>query len=79
VTATTYTPNPSTVLPGQVVGAPISHLPWVFVCCQGEIHCGWARAANTPKQAMERMKEKRAHEQRCKGGLVVIGTGSDRK
>ena len=72
---TTYTANLSTVLPEQVVGAPIAHLPWVFVCRGGEErHCGWARAANTRHEAMEVMVEKRRHEERCQGGLILLGS-----
>jgi hypothetical protein len=72
---TTYTASPSTVLPGQVIGAPITHLPWVFVCqspSEGR-HCGWARAANSPLEVPEVMKAKRQHEEKCQGGLIVAG------
>jgi hypothetical protein len=69
---TTYTANPSAVLPGQVVGAPITHLPWVFCCRSGEgKHCGWARAANELRQVIEVMAAKRKHEENCAGGLII--------
>jgi len=71
--ATTYTANPSGILPGQVVGTPITHLPWIFLCCQGERHCGWVKVANTPKQVVEVMAAKRRHEEGCQGGLIVPG------
>ena len=71
---TTYTDSPSGVLPGQIVGAPITHLPWIFCCRSGEgKHCGWARAANSQRQAVEIMTEKRKHEMNCNGGLIVVG------
>jgi hypothetical protein len=72
---TTYTSSPSAVLPGQVVGAPISHLPWVFLCqspSEGK-HCGWARAANHQRQVVEVMAAKRTHEETCMGGLITTG------
>lgn len=70
---TTYTPSPSSVLPEQVAGAPITHLPWIFCCTNGERFCGWAKAANSPREVAERMAEKRKHEDGCGGGLIVVG------
>ena len=71
---TSYTTTPSHGLPGQIIGAPISHLPWVFCCSQGdERFCGWAKAANSQLEALEVMTEKRKHEENCQGGLIVVG------
>ncbi len=71
---TGYTDSPSTVSPGDVVGAPINHLPWIFLCRSGEgRHCGWARAANNRRQVVEVMAAKRKHEEGCAGGLIVVG------
>lgn len=69
---TGYTDSPSTVSPGDVVGVPINHLPWIFLCRSGEgRHCGWARAANNRRQVVEVMAAKRKHEEGCAGGLIV--------
>ena len=71
---TTYTTSPSSVLPGQVTGAPITHLPWVFLCCspsEGR-HCGWARVANSRRDVPEVMTARRKHEEKCQGGLIVV-------
>lgn len=70
---TAYSTSPSLALPGQVVGQPITHLPWVFLCCNGERFCGWARVANDRRQVVEIAAEKRTHEEICLGGLIVVG------
>ena len=69
---TTYTPSPSTALPGEVVGAPVAHLPWIFVCTAGEVFCGSIWVASTVRQVAEKAAEKRRHEQNCNGGLIVV-------
>lgn len=69
---TSYTPSPSSVLPEQVVGAPIK-LPCVLLCQAGEVFCGWKRTANDRKQFAEYAAERRKHEEGCGGGLIVIG------
>lgn len=69
--STTYTPNLSTALPGQAVGAPV-HLPYILLCNQGERWCGWVRTANTQKQFLEYAADKRRHEEHCQGGLIVV-------
>lgn len=70
---TAYSTSPSLALPDQIVGQPITHLPWVFCCCNGERFCGWVRAANDRRQVAEIAAEKRAHEETCLGGLIVVG------
>jgi hypothetical protein len=69
--ATRYTEAPSEALPGEVVGQPI-RLPAVLVCTQGERHCGWARMANTRDQFIKYAAERRDHEMKCNGGLIVV-------
>lgn len=70
---TTYTANPSSVMPGLVVGAPIDHLPWVLFCASGPGRrwCGWRRVAHTQRQFVEVAAEKRKHEETCEGGLII--------
>lgn len=70
---TTYTTNPSEAVPGQIVGAPITHFPHVMLCTQGEVYCGWSRVAKDPRDLVEVMAAKRRHEENCGGGLVVVG------
>lgn len=69
---TSYTPSPSEILPGQVVGAPIK-LPALLCCTSGEVFCGWSRYANNRKQFAEYATERRRHEEGCAGGLIVVG------
>jgi hypothetical protein len=69
---TTYTTAPAP--DGEhVVGAPVSHIPWVFCCCQGQRFCGWTRTANTWAAVPEAMTAKRRHELSCQGGLIPAG------
>jgi hypothetical protein len=68
--AVSVTGNPSSALPGQVVGKPI-RLPHFMLCTQGERFCGWVRTANTRIELADLMIERRKHEDGCKGGLIV--------
>lgn len=70
---TAYTTTPTMTLPDQLIGQPISHLPWVFCCSNGERFCGWVRAANDRHQLIEVAAAKRTHEETCLGGLIVAG------
>lgn len=75
---TTWTTNPSTVLPGQIVGAPI-RIPHIMLCHAappGGRWCGWVRVANSRQQLVELMAERREHEETCQGGLIVTGRGA---
>jgi len=67
------TSNPSGALPGEVVGRPI-RLPAVLLCTNGERFCGKTWTANSQWQLTAAMKERRAHEQSCRGGLIVVGS-----
>ena len=69
---TGYTGSPSSILPEQVLGAPIK-LPCVLLCQAGENWCGWKRTANTRTQFAEYATERRRHEENCAGGLIVVG------
>jgi hypothetical protein len=68
--STSVTTNPSSLLPGQVLGAPI-RLPRIMLCTQGERWCGWVRTANDRRQLAELMAERRRHEENCRGGLIL--------
>ena len=69
---TSYTPNASESIPGQVTGAPV-RLPAVLACTSGEVFCGRVWTANTREQFVEKAAEKRRHEMDCQGGLIVVG------
>lgn len=68
--AVSVTGSPSSALPGQVVGAPL-RLPCVLLCTQGERWCGRKWTANDRRGLLERLAERRDHEDRCNGGLVL--------
>jgi len=67
---TSYTPNLSASLPGQIAGAPV-RLPALLCCTSGEVFCGKTWTANTREQFVEKAAEKRRHELDCQGGLIV--------
>lgn len=69
----TYTPSPSSALPGEVVGPPV-RLPCILVCNAGDGTriCGKVWTANTRQQFAEMAAAKRRHEERCGGGLIVV-------
>ena len=69
---TTYTPNASEMIPGQIAGAPV-RLPALMCCTSGEVFCGRVWTANTREQFVEKAAEKRKHEMGCQGGLIVVG------
>lgn len=64
------TGSPSTLLPGQVTGAPI-RIPYVLCCRQGERFCGQTWTANTRLQFAEHLAARRRHEQDCPAGLIL--------
>jgi len=66
------TANPAGELPGSVLGAPI-RIPSVLLCTNGENWCGRVWVANHRRQLPERLAERRDHEARCRGGLVLSG------
>jgi hypothetical protein len=68
--AVTVTDSPSTALPGSIIGRPI-RLPHVMLCTQGERWCGWVRCANDRHQLVVLMAERRSHEEKCGGGLII--------
>lgn len=70
-----YTATPEDTSPGEITGHPITHLPWVFFCSQGERWCGWSQVASTRKDTLEAMAARRRHEQLCQGGLIVVHAG----
>lgn len=69
--AVTYTSDPAAAAAaGQIIGKPI-RLPYIMLCTQGERFCGWVRTANNRRQLAEMMKERRVHEDGCRGGLIL--------
>jgi hypothetical protein len=66
----TVTGSPSSVVPGQVVGAPI-RVPYLLLCTQGERWCGTHWAANTRRQLVQSLSSRRDHESKCNGGIVL--------
>lgn len=72
-----YTESPSSVLPGEVVGAPV-RLPALLMCQAagpGRRWCGWMRTANDARQYAEKAAERRDHEKACQGGLIIAKAG----
>lgn len=70
------TSNPSTELPGSVIGRPM-RIPYVLLCTVGgERFCGQVWTANSERQLAELLAERRRHEENCQGGLIAA-TGSD--
>lgn len=70
-----FTESPSSVLPGEVIGAPV-RIPALLMCQAagpGRRWCGWKRTANTAVQYAEMAAERREHERTCTGGLIVSG------
>lgn len=66
------TSNPSAELPGSVIGQPV-RLPAALLCTQGERFCGKWWTANTREDFLLMSAERREHEARCRGGLIVAG------
>jgi hypothetical protein len=68
--AVAVTGSPSSALPGQVVGAPL-RIPAMLLCTQGERWCGKVWTANDRHQLVALLAERRDHEDRCQGGLIL--------
>jgi len=66
----TVTSQPSMAMPGQVIGPPM-RLPAVLLCTQGERFCGKHWTANSRGELVELLAERREHEDRCQGGLIL--------
>jgi hypothetical protein len=69
------TGNPSAELPGSVIGQPV-RIPAILLCTQGERFCGRVWVANTVRDLPVKMTERRRHEEKCSGGLVVATSAS---
>jgi hypothetical protein len=68
--AVTVTGNPSSELPGSVIGQAI-RLPYIMLCTNGERFCGATWVANTERELPERLLQRRQHEDNCRGGLII--------
>lgn len=66
------TSNPSSELPGSVIGQPI-RLPYIMLCTQGERFCGRTWVANTAREVPAKLADRRRHEDNCQGGLIIPG------
>jgi hypothetical protein len=69
--AVAVTGSPSSVLPGQVVGAPL-RIPAVLLCTQGERWCGARWVANDRHELVSLLAARRNHEDGCQGGLILV-------
>jgi hypothetical protein len=70
-----FTESPSSVLPGEVVGAPV-RIPALLLCQAappGRRWCGTRWTANSAREYAEMAAMRREHERTCKGGLIVGG------
>jgi hypothetical protein len=68
--STSVTTNPSSLLPGQVLGRPMG-IPAILLCTQGERFCGRTWVANSYRELPEKLAERRKHEENCKGALIT--------
>lgn len=54
-------------------GLPYDALrPRWLTCHQGERWCGWHRTSNGPESLGILMGERSAHEESCRGGLILL-------